>query len=411
MPSFLYDRDGTSHSWDTLWQAIEQAATSFRPVLRTASLLELIAATVHALVSGESLLLLDGDLSDEEVERLLLPGEHINAVSSVREQVALPSNRESLSAALASQPPGKLTLLTSGTTGLPKRVTHSWATLARNVSTHERHSKDVWALAYNPSHMAGIQVLIQALANANPIINVFGLGPEAVCAALTKHQVSHISASPTFYRLLVSAKTALPNIRNATFGGERLSQDTEQALRQLLPNARFLNIYASTEIGTLLRADGDTFSIDPKLADKIRVVEQQLQVHRSLLGEVDNSAMLDGDWYNTGDIVEIVEASPLRVRFVSRDRDLVSVGSYSVNLMEVEDTLLMHPGIREARVSALPNSVLGNLIAAEIVLQDEPLDETQLRLWLAERLQNFKMPRQITTVETLPQTRTGKLQR
>lgn len=411
MPGLLHDSDGSCYSWEALWQALEQSANGYRPVLRTASLIELIAATIHALVAGENLLLLDSDLSDDEVERLLLPGEQVNAIATSQQRAVLPTSRESLCNALASQPSGKLTLLTSGTTGLPKRVTHAWATLSRNVSTHERHRNDVWALAYNPSHMAGIQVLIQALANANPIINVFGLGPEAACAALAKHQASHISASPTFYRLLAAAKTKLPNIRSATFGGERLSQDTEQSLRQLLPNARFLNIYASTEIGTLLRAEGDTFTIDPKLAGKIRIGEQQLQVHRSLLGEVDNSAALDGQWYKTGDIVEVVEETPLRIRFVSRDRDLVSVGSYSVNLMEVEDALLMHPGIREARVSAQPNSVLGNLITAEIVLQDEPLDETQLRQWLAQRLQNFKIPRQITTVATLPQTRTGKLQR
>lgn len=57
--------------------------------------------------------------------------------------------------------------------GKPKKVIHSVMTLTRTVRIAERYKDKIWAFAYNPTHMAGLQVFFQALSNCNTLINVF----------------------------------------------------------------------------------------------------------------------------------------------------------------------------------------------------------------------------------------------
>jgi len=52
----------------------------------------------------------------------------------------------------------KIGLYTSGTTGRPKKVYHTFASLTRNVKTGDKYADNVWAFAYNPTHVAGVQV-------------------------------------------------------------------------------------------------------------------------------------------------------------------------------------------------------------------------------------------------------------
>ena len=74
----------------------------------------------------------------------------------------------------------KLFLYTSGTTGTPKEVGLTWKQLTRNIKKNNKHSKDKWALAYNPAHYAGIQVILQAMLNRNLLVNIFDSPPEKI---------------------------------------------------------------------------------------------------------------------------------------------------------------------------------------------------------------------------------------
>ena len=59
----------------------------------------------------------------------------------------------------------KIGIYTSGTTGSPKCVYHSLRALLRDVKISEKHNSDVWALAYNVTHFAGVQVILHAIMN------------------------------------------------------------------------------------------------------------------------------------------------------------------------------------------------------------------------------------------------------
>jgi acyl-coenzyme A synthetase/AMP-(fatty) acid ligase len=355
--------------------------------------------------------LLDTDFSKEEVEVLVPNADERACKLSCR--VGPPIRDEAdLLTRIRLGGSGRIGFFTSGTTGLPRRVSHQMSTLSRSVKYSAKHSESVWAFAYNPTHIAGCQVFMQAVLNGNSLVNVFGLDRSGIYHELEKYCVSHISATPTFYRMLMPAEQSIASVKRVTFGGERMDPNLVEYLKKAFPAARFLNVYASTEAGTILAAEGEVFSIKEGLEDLVRIDNDELMVHQSLLGKFGGSPKAQADdWYGTGDVVAIVSTSPLRFKILHRSNELINVGGYKVNPAEVEAVLRSIGGVAEVRVFAKKNSVLGHLVCCDLVLSDSSLTENAVRQYLNANLQSFKIPRIINFVEEIEITRTGKLKR
>jgi acyl-coenzyme A synthetase/AMP-(fatty) acid ligase len=403
---FLVGRDGAvALTYADLGRRL--AATDHAPVLRPDSTADALVGLVVAMVRQAPLRLVDGDFSAAELANLGVTDVQLAARSPLTSP--MPASLAEAQALARAAAGFTLSLYTSGSTGLPKQVTHRRETLARTLREGPRHAGDVWALAYNPTHIAGIQVALQAFSNGNTLVDVFGLDRAATQDRLRRWAVTHVSATPTFYRLLLPLEAPLPSVRSLTLGGERADPDLIGRLKAAFPVARLHNLYASTEAGTLLVADGELFGIHPAVEGKVRVEDGQLLVARALLATFEGR-QIEGDWYPTGDRVEIASDSPLRFRILGRTGDSINVGGAKVDPGEVEAALRAFPGVVEARVFGRPNSVVGTLLCAEYT-SPEALAEPDLRSHLASRLQAHKVPRLIKRVETLAKTRTGKLSR
>lgn len=419
-PWFIDGRTGEQVSYGQLRVALSKGSS---PLFQPSSTREALLGITAALAFDAELTLFDADFGPAEIERLGYSTAHLNkGTPQVASQIVTESD---LQRRATGGSKARLGLFTSGSTGMPKLVWQSVANLARAVKVSPRRAEAVWALAFNPTHVAGIQVYLQALANGCAVVDVCGLDRVATLAALEKYGVTHLSAAPSFYRLLLPADRPLPAVKSVTLGGESADAQLLGRLAALFPNARIHNVYASTEAGTLLVAEGDTFAIAPGLEDKVVLRDGKLTVHRSLLGEFAGGAAT-GEWYDTGDVVEIVTEQPLRFRIVARERDWVNVGGSKVNPHEVEAVLGEHTGVAQVRVFGRKNSVMGNILCAEVVAvggqsakgeapsaerDSQPLTEVALRAFAAERLQPFKVPRMIRLVDSLATTRTGKLSR
>jgi acyl-coenzyme A synthetase/AMP-(fatty) acid ligase len=158
----------------------------------------------------------------------------------------------------------------------------------------------------------------------------------------------------------------------------------------------------------LFSSQNDEFIVQDKHIGLIKVVEDELYIHKDLFGKTTQLHLID-DFYATGDLVEWIDNEKRRFRFTSRKNELINVGGYKVNPYEVEDELTQHPKIRNVRVFGKPNAVLGNVICCEIeLLPDLELKEEEVRFFLNGKIQNFKIPRKITFVEKIDLTRTGK---
>jgi len=407
MGLFLY-HDGQETTYEQLINDINKQ-TSLKRYVKKSDPYEILKDIVVSLVAGERIILLDSDFTEEEVKNLGLSVEELN------EEVVLKKNKisscdELLAKIQKSDNRWEIVLYTSGTTGRPKRVAHKLDSITRGTKVSEKYRENVWAFAYNPTHFAGLQVFFQAFYNQNPMIYIFDVNRKEVENVLRRYNVTHISATPTFYRsILPYIREVVPSVEKATMGGEKYDKNLEAQLLEVFPNADVRNVYASTEAGSIFSAKGDIFSISPRIADKVRFAEDgELLIHKSLLGESD-TFQLDEDWYRTGDIVEMIDES--HFKFVSRKTEMINIGGYKVNPHEVEDEIKKIDGVVDVIVKARSNRITGNILVAEVKINDgidKREKEKEITKVLEKRLQSWKIPRIFTFVDNIELTRTGK---
>jgi len=142
----------------------------------------------------------------------------------------------------------------------------------------------------------------------------------------------------------------------------------------------------------------------------IKIVDHELYLHRSLMGESSSFQIID-DWYATGDLIDVQSEDPFTFKFISRKNEMINTGGYKVNPTEVEDAIRLFEGVRDVFVYGKKNSLLGNVVCCEVVKSKDSLTEKQIRDFLKDKLQEFKIPRLVKFVESLTTTRTGKLSR
>lgn len=401
--TFLYD--DRAYSYDDLLQAASGSGTYY-PLFRSKELFPYFANLIKALAAGMPLTLIDSDINASEIDGV--NEEDINA-----EKTFVPKEYATMNEIVAAlqQSTSEITIFTSGTTGQPKKVVHSISTLTRAVRLGERYQGQIWAYAYNPTHMAGLQVFFQAFENQNTLVNVFGKSRDVVYEQIAEKKITHISATPTFYRLLLPVEKSYDSVVRVTLGGEKSDQHLYDAIHQIFPNAKINNIYASTEAGSLFAAKGDCFQIPEAIKDEFKVVDDELLIHRSLLGSSDSFTFTD-DYYHSGDLIEWVNEPTGLFRFKSRKNELINVGGYKVNPGEVEVAIMDIEGVRQAMVYGKANSILGNVLCADVVLEPGvELKELDIKKVLNSQLQDFKVPRRIMFVEEISLTRTGKMKR
>ena len=398
---------GREVSYNHLFEDLN-GASDYCPYCKSPDYYEVFRHIILSMLLGREIILLDADFTDEEVARLVG-----DVDIRVKEKVTLSgllSEDNFLHELVAKTDTWRITLFTSGTTGLPKKVSHSYDSIARQVRQDAGHSEDVWGFAYNPTHMAGLQVFLQALLNENSIVRLFGLDSKEIVKQILTYGISHISATPTFYRLLLPPIDVCPSVRRITSGGEKFDEHTLGQLKSLFPNAKFTNVYASTEAGTLFASQGNEFAVREGMKDKVKVADGELLIHKSLLGNSD-SLRIEGEWYHTGDLVEMASENPLTFHFVSRNNEMINVGGYKVNPNEVEDCLRECDGVVDAKVYGKASRIMGNIVLCDVVRKDTTVSEKVILDTLRQKLQEFKIPRMIRFVEHLDVTRTGKISR
>lgn len=410
MKLFLKDIDNERLvTWDFLIDDINNTSI-YNPYCKSSDYYTVFKHIILSLLIDEEIILLDSDFTESEMINLTGYSDYAEFIKPVnKSKVSILGNQKELIAKLSNPSENwKITLFTSGTTGIPKKVNHDFKSITRFVKVSERNEKSIWGFAYNPTHMAGIQVFFQALLNGNSIIRLFGLDTKDIYTEIKNNGITHISATPTFYRLILPCTETFSSVERITSGGEKFNEKIFKQLNQVFPNAKITNVYASTEAGTLFASQNDIFSVRPEYESLIHIENNELLIHSSLMGSTETKV---DEWYNTGDVIEIVSQMPLKFRFVNRKSEMINVGGYKVNPLEVEEAILTLTGIKNVRVYSKSNSVLGNIICCEVVANSNQITESSIRTFLQSKIQEFKIPRIIRFVEELSTTRTGKLKR
>jgi acyl-coenzyme A synthetase/AMP-(fatty) acid ligase len=322
-------------------------------------------------------------------------------------------------------------LLTSGTTGAPKLVLHTLASLSGALPRQPIGAgPSVWSTFYDIRRYGGLQIFLRAvLGGRSLVLSSPDEGVRDFLGRAAAAGVTHISGTPSHWRkALMSGSASLLDPRYVRLSGEIADQALLDRLHAAYPRAGVAHAFASTEAGVAFDvADGLAgfpadlvgrrgAAVDLKVEDGTLRIRSGRNAAR-YLGAA--AAPLHGDdgYVDTGDLVELRSG---RYHFVGRRGGVINVGGQKVYPEEVEAVINTDPRVRMSLVRARRSPITGAVVIADVVLTDEAAaaDEGALTAAKAEildacrdGLQPHKVPTMLRFVPALELTPAGKLVR
>ncbi|ORB22915.1 cyclohex-1-ene-1-carboxylate:CoA ligase [Mycolicibacterium monacense DSM 44395] len=325
---------------------------------------------------------------------------------------------------------------TSGTTGRPKGVLHSDATLlaaARGYTEHlgvGTHPQELGTIAFPIAHIGGMVYLACALLGDFPVLMIPKVTADSLPHLLAEHRVTVTGASTAFYQMLLSAQLAarttdllMPSLRMLIGGGAPCPPEVHRQVREHL-GIPIVHAYGMTEAAMVCVSEaGDS---DEQLANssgrpipgsEVRINangEIELRGDNLTTGYVDAgqwARALTGDgWFRTGDRGQL--RADGRIVVTGRTKDLIIRKGENIAPDEIENELLAHPLVDEIAVLGQPDELRGELVCAVVRRSSRHRDVTldELCAFLDQRgLMKQKWPERLVIVDEFPLTGLGKV--
>lgn len=332
-------------------------------------------------------------------------------------------------------------LYTSGTTGAPKGAMLTHASIlasARAQAQHLGHTADDAFLAHMPmNHVGGLTcTVVAALTIGARLILVPEFHPQHSLEAMLTHRATVCLGVPTMYQLMMAHPKFADSDRSAVgtcvVGGANLEPALGARVAEAFPTARLANLYGLSETsgGAVISGTGDDLdtlitTLGVPVGDtEVRVIDGdghdvapgddgELLISGSITAagywqRPDATAATFGDdgWVRTGDIVAQRDDGHLVLR--GRRKEMYVRGGYSVYPAEIENLLTSHLHVTAAAVIGIPDYSFGEAGLAYVSV-DEPVDVEELYELCRTKLAPYKQPEEITILDRLPTTPTGKI--
>ena len=334
--------------------------------------------------------------------------------------------------------PGDLAeiIYTSGTTGLPKGVACSHlAIMAHDLPPDAAATGQMSFLHSFPiGTQAGQETLrVPLRIGGRTAIALPSFDPYLLCALVERHRVVRLQLVPAMAQLLVVSDAPhaydVSSVRRIILSSAPAAPALFARLAEAFPGASVWNAYALTEAGparTLMEWDPSrpTAVGRPVGETEVRIMDGDGNVLPSgRTGEIwlrrrgtpareyyddpaATAAAFLGGWVHTGDVGHVDAEGFLHL--TDRKKDLIISGGSNVSSVEVENALYEHPAVVDAAVVGVPHPVLGEDVAAAVVVRS-PTSERELQDVVRARLAEHKVPHRIALVDALPRNPSGKV--
>lgn len=335
-------------------------------------------------------------------------------------------------------------IYTSGTTGKSKGVALPYRAIGANMTALTGAwgwtSADRLSLMLPLFHVHGLCIGVHGalLRRVDTILHT-RFDPAELVADVRDRGATIFMGVPTMYAMLLEHLAAHPDDAHAlrrarlfTAGSAPLAVAHFEAFHELTGH-RILERYGMSEtlitLSNPLEGERRPGSVGhPVLGCEIRIVSDEgmpgdrgeLQVRGDSLmtgywADPDATAReYDGPWFKTGDVVERDLDGYLRI-LGRTSVDIIKSGGFKIAAREIEEALLEHPWVAEAAVFGVPDETWGQCIAAAVVLVAgvDPGDDLLAVFGphVAGRLADYKRPRRVLAVPSLPRNALGKLQK
>jgi long-chain acyl-CoA synthetase len=347
---------------------------------------------------------------------------------NVAETIALPGSP------LVTEP--AVLINTSGTTGQPKFVIHTPATLAESaelmIENCNLSAKDAMTLPLPMGHVAGLMSFLTCIRAGMLFVLQETFDADAILDAIERHRCTLQFGFPANYAALLARQTArrrnLESLRYCATGGDACPIDLQQQVTasfgaplynfwgatEVLGNARFghrLGSVIGIPTGAEIRLIGDNHKDVPDG----EVGELLIRGPNVFAGYWNDTrataeALQDG-WYHTGDLMRR-EGDELV--FIARKKDIIIRGGTNISPVEIEEAIFAaHPAVKEAAVVGVPDAVLGQRVFGFVTLGKgcDAAVVPEILGRLTTRLAAYKIPEVLAVLDTLPRNALSKVDR
>jgi long-chain acyl-CoA synthetase len=334
-----------------------------------------------------------------------------------------------------AEPGVAVEMLTSGTTGPPKRVPLHYAAFERTIAAAGAHYRTSGpgregarlrrgvALVTSPLvHMSGIFRLLLNICEGRRIALLDRFSVPEWVDLVRRHRPKAVSLVPTALAMVHDADVdpdVLDSVQVVTSGSAKLDPDLQLRFEERYGVA-VLPSYGATEFAggvagwtlDLHRAwrDRKLGSVGrPQPGRRVRVVDpgsgEAVTAGRQGILEVGTD---EGGWVRTTDLARLDDDGFLWID--GRTDDAILRGGFKVSPGEVADALRRHPAVRDAGVVGLPDERLGRVpVAAVELTEGAAVDPGELLAHAREHLAGYKVPRNVRVVDALPRTSSMKV--
>ena len=324
-------------------------------------------------------------------------------------------------------------IYTSGTTARPKGVACTHANILGHDLPPAPAGEASFLHAFPIGTNAGQECVRMPLRRRTTAVVLRSFDPERLCAVVAERRIRRLQLVPAMAQMLVASRAAarfdLSSVDRVTLSSAPAPAGLWSELAAAFPRAELFNAYALTESGgarTLMRHDPARPGAvgRPVGETELRVVDEAgNDLTAGETGEVwlrrpgtprreyyrdpdATTAAFAGDWLRTGDLGFLDADGYLHL--VDRSKDVIIRGGLNVSSIEVEDALYEHPAVLEAAVFGVPHDVLGQDVAAAVVV-GTPTETRVLQALVRDRLAEHKVPHRVFFLESLPRNASGKV--
>ncbi|MBV8181047.1 MAG: AMP-binding protein [Mycobacterium sp.] len=340
--------------------------------------------------------------------------------------------------ASAAPPPHADAVLafSSGTTGLPKAVRHTHASLHAAV----RHWRDALGLtprdriqiATPPSHILGLLNIETALQTGVWMRLHRRFGIDRILEHIQTDRITvEMAVAPIALAIASHPRLEsydLSSLRFIMWGATPVSESVAETVTRRT-GVGWLPAYGTTELPVIACNPLNGARLDsvgrPVPGVQVRVASLQtgepvgpgevgeIQAHsESLMAgylpcEATRDALCDG-WYRSGDVGYLDTGGWLRI--TDRSKEMIKVRGFQVAPAEIEAVLHGHPAVEDCAVFGIPDGVDGEAVVAAVATR-APVDAAELTARVEERLASYKRLSRVVFVADIPRLPSGKVLR
>ncbi|MGF1938041.1 MAG: non-ribosomal peptide synthetase [Nostoc sp. ChiQUE02] len=341
-------------------------------------------------------------------------------------------------------------IYTSGSTGTPKGVLGTHRGTVNGLhwlwKTYPFTPGEVCCQKTAISFVDSVWEIFAPLLKGIPtliISNATVLDPQLFIEALAHYKVTRIILVPSLLRLLLDNYSHLTNklsqVKLWITSGEALSVKLAKNFRELVPFAKLINLYGSSEVSanatyydtSLLSDQANSVPIGRPIDNtQVYVLNHDLQpipigvigelyiggdglakgyLHRLELSQerfIDNPFVTQTKLYKTGDLVRYLNDS--NIEYLGRHDEQVKIRGFRVELGEIATAITQHPDVQESVVIA-DNDTQQNQTLIAYVVTDKHDIAAQISPYLQQKLPNYMLPSAFVVLDALPLTPNGKV--